>query len=128
MCIRDRIATMQQTEAIEMDERTGLVEKYLNMLLPQNWDVMTPSERHSYFEGLDGDAIVPHEDGVIRRETVSYIEIWCECFGKDKANLERKDRNSISTIMVKIPGWERTTKIKNTIYGKQRVYCRVTDK
>ena len=121
------VATTQQTEAIEMDERTGLVEKYLNMLLPENWDVMTPSERHSYFEGMDGDAIVPHKDGVNRRESVSYIEIWCECFGKDKANLERKDRNAISTIMVKIPGWERTTKIKNTIYGKQRVYCRMGD-
>ena len=118
------IATKQQTGAIEMDERTGLVEKYLNMLLPENWDVMSPSERHNYFEGLDGDALVPHDKGVNKRETVSYIEIWCECFGKDKANLERKDRNAISTIMAKISGWERTNELKNTIYGKQRVFCR----
>lgn len=118
------MAIKQQTGAIEMDERTGLVEKYLEMLLPENWDVMTPSERHNYFDDLDGDALVPHEHGVVRRDTVSYIEIWCECFGKDKANLERKDRNAISTIMAKIPGWERTNVLKNTIYGKQRMFCR----
>ena len=121
------MAENQQTAAIEMDERTGLVEKYLEMLLPENWNKMNPVERYNYFDSLEGDSLVPRQPGVTRRMTVSYIEIWCECFGKDQANLERRDRNSISTIMAKIPGWERTNKLKGTIYGKQRVYERVPE-
>ena len=88
---------------------------------------MNPVERYNYFDSLEGDSLVPRQPGVTRRMTVSYIEIWCECFGKDQANLERRDRNSISTIMAKIPGWERTNKLKGTIYGKQRVYERVPE-
>jgi putative DNA primase/helicase len=121
------MAENQQTAAIEMDERTGLVEKYLEMLLPENWNKMNPVERYNYFDSLEGDSLVLRQPGVTRRMTVSYIEIWCECFGKDQANLERRDRNSISTIMAKIPGWERTNKLKGTIYGKQRVYERVPE-
>ncbi len=32
------------------------------------------------------------------------MEIWCECFGKAKADLKRIDANAISAIMAKNRG------------------------
>ena len=43
--------------------------------------------------------------GVWKRKSVSNMEIWCECFGKDLANLRRVDGNEISAIMASIGGW-----------------------
>jgi hypothetical protein len=51
------------------------------------------------------------------------MEIWCECFGKERANLRRIDANDISTIIVRIGGWERSkSKVRIPLYGPQWIY------
>ena len=34
------LATKEQTDAMETDEREGLIRKYLDTLVPENWDEM----------------------------------------------------------------------------------------
>ena len=64
--------------------------------------------------------------GTIKRETVSNIEIWCECFAKDQATIKQIDSYQIGGIMKKIRGWERTTeRAVVALYGRQRLYRRV---
>lgn len=53
-----------QREAMEVDERQGLVEEYLDMLLPEKWAEMDTTARRCYF-GERYDAI--HEKGDQRR-------------------------------------------------------------
>ena len=36
-----QIAIAQQADAMESDDREGLVREYLEKLLPDNWDTMT---------------------------------------------------------------------------------------
>ncbi len=48
--------------------------------------------------------------GEIKRQKVCNMEIWCECFGKAKADLKRIDANAISAIMAKIEGWQKMSK------------------
>jgi predicted P-loop ATPase len=112
-----------QREAMEVDERQGLVEKYLETLLPENWNDTTDIyERRSYFKEPNN---ITRPIGVAVRETVSNAEIWCECFGKDIADLKGADSYALSALMVKVKGWERT-KIRRRIpiYGEQRLYKR----
>ena len=115
-------ANQEQREAMEQDDREGLVQEYLEMLLPDNWDSMGLYDRRDYIRE-PSDPTRPA--GKNRRETVSNIEIWCECFGKPKEDMRPADSYAIASIMTQIEGWDKPGRsVRLPIYGKQRVYTR----
>ena len=114
----------EQREAMESDEREGLVREYLDTLLPEKWDDMDLFERRNFLYGEDFGK--PDLVGTVRRMSVSNMEIWCECFGKERANLKRMDSGEISAIMARIGGWDSGRKKERiSLYGPQWVYRRV---
>ena len=118
----EKFAAEEQREAMEQDDREGLVREYLDMQLPASWDDMDMYRRREYFH----DSTDPtRPEGVIRRTEVSNIEIWCECFGKAKEDIQPKDSYTIAAIMKRIKTWEKTPD-RHYIpgYGRQRVYVR----
>lgn len=115
-------AKEEQRAAMERDDREGLVQEYLDMLLPDNWDSMDVYKRKEYVREAD-DPTRPI--GSVRRMEVSNMEIWCECFGKPKEDMKPSDSYAMSAIMERIDGWSKTGKSKTLpIYGKQRIYRR----
>lgn len=115
-------AKEEQRAAMERDDREGLVQEYLDMLLPDTWDSMDVYKRRDYVRDAD-DPMRP--GGSVRRMEVSNMEIWCECFGKPKEDMKPSDSYSIAAIMERVDGWSRTGKAKVLpIYGKQRIYRR----
>lgn len=115
-------AQSEQTKALESDEREGLVRRYLETLLPDEWDSMTLAERRNFL--TDSEYDFNRHKGKNKRRTVSNIEIWCECFGRNAAEMRSADSYTISAIMKKIDGWEKDTLIRQIIplYGRQRLY------
>ncbi len=116
-------AISEQADAMETDEREGIVRSYLNTLLPKEWPTMSLFERRNFLNGSEfgGDS---HE-GTETRKTVCNLEIWCECFCKEASSMKKSDAYEISSIMRKIEGWNRNsgkTGIMFPIYGKQRYY------
>ena len=105
---------------MESDEREGLVRLYLDTLLPENWDGMDLFERRSFLTGSDfGDIKKP---GSVKRTQVSNMEIWCECFGKERANIRRTDSNELTAILARL-GWKRLdNKMRIPLYGPQYVF------
>ena len=115
-------AQQEQREAMEQDEREGIVLEYLDMLLPDTWNDMDIHRRRDYFRD-PSDPTRP--GGVSRRTTVSNIEIWCECFGKPKEDIQPKDSYAISAIMKRLKNWEKNGERQILpIYGRQRIYTR----
>ena len=115
-------AKEEQRAAMERDDREGLVQEYLDMLLPGTWDSMDVYKRRDYVRDAD-DPMRP--GGSVRRMEVSNMEIWCECFGKAKEDMKPSDSYAISAIMERIAGWSKTGKAKILpIYGRQRIYKR----
>lgn len=115
-------AKQEQREAMEQDDREGLVQEYLDMPLPKTWDGMGLYDRRDY---IREPADPTRPAGKDRRETVSNIEIWCECFGKPKEDMRPADSYAIASIMSHIEGWDKSGKsMRLPIYGKQRVYTR----
>jgi len=113
-------ARKEQSEAMEQDDREGLVARYLDLLLPETWDTMDVHQRRDYVQDPDG---LLNAKGTMRRETVSNIEIWCECFGKAKEDIKPADSYAISAIMARLPDWSRPeTRRRIPIYGLQRLY------
>ena len=118
----ERFAMDEQRSAMEQDDREGLVQEYLDMLLPQSWNEMDIYARRSYVRDTS-DPTRPA--GVIRRNEVSNIEIWCECFGKPREDMRPSDSYAIAAIMVRLDGWSKAeTRKRIPIYGQQRVYSR----
>ena len=113
------LAKKSQTEHSAVDERTGLVEQYLNRLLPKDWDKKDLYDRRSWLD----DPLA--EVGTEQRDFVCTAEIWCECLGKDKNDMTRYNTKDINSLMASLPNWEFISSTKNfPIYGKQRYYKR----
>lgn len=119
----EKYAQDEQAEAMEQDDREGLVRSYLEMLLPENWPKMDGYARRDYF--IDpGDPT--RIQGTIKRDMVCNLEIWCECFGKRKEDIKPSDSYAIAAIMLRIKGWHKTKERSYfSIYGLQRLYKRV---
>lgn len=115
-------AEVVQRDAMEVDERQGMVEEYLDTLLPENWESMDTYARRNFLSEKDAPTSVR---GTVRRDTVSNAEIWCECFGRSLSDLKPADSYAIAALMTQLDGWQRTTKVrKRSPYGKQRLYER----
>lgn len=116
----DALAKSVQRDAMEADEREGLVREYLDTLLPDNWDEMELYERRNYLNGSEfGESL---HTGTIKRTSVSNIEIWCECFGKERANIRRTDSNELTGILKRL-GWKRAeNKTRIPLYGPQYIF------
>ena len=63
----DIYAKEEQREAMESDEREGLVREYLEKLLPEKWADMTLYERRNYLNGESEFGRDTHE-GAVRRK------------------------------------------------------------
>ena len=116
----DALAKDEQREAMESDEREGLVREYLDTLLPERWAEMDLFERRNFLTGSDFGGL--QEKGTVKRTNVSNMEIWCECFGKERANLRRTDSNELTGILARL-GWKRAeSKVRIPLYGPQYVF------
>lgn len=120
-------AYVQQQQAMESDDREGIIIDYLERLLPTNWDEMDLYQRRSYLGGSEFDSGI--QTGTVCREKVCVKEIWCECFGKERQNLKRTDSYEIEGILSKIGGWKKlsankTGKARYPLYGPQKTFVR----
>ena len=139
----EELAQAEQREAMEQDDREGLVldyletplpntwrkleladrNRYLGMPFPDNWDEMDLSDRvahvNNYCDLRDKKKCINLET----RTMVSNMDIWVECFRKIKADIQPKDSYEISGIMVRL-GWTQSGQYERGLHGKQRVYMR----
>lgn len=117
-----------QAESVEADDRIGIVQEYLNKTLPGNWDALPLNVRRVW---LDGGGLPDHlrhgglADDYYTRTSVSKIEIWAECFGRNPEDMRKIDSHEITAILRQIDGWEDSgLQRRLPIYGKQRVFHR----
>ena len=131
--LKDKVAAEayeRQRDAMETDDREGIVEEYLDRLLPVSWDKMDLFERRNFLNGSEFGA--SPAEGTIRRDRVCAMEIWCECFGKPRETLKKGDSYEIEGILYKLGGWTRyagnaTGKTRIPGYGIQKTFIRVAD-
>lgn len=123
-----QIALERQTEALESDEREGLVDAFLSRKLPKDWRTMGREARIAYLDG-DADALMAlpdKSDATEDRRAVSVIEVWCECFRNPATRITRKDSYDIAAMLMRL-GWVRSGQRQYIAdYGLQRVFVKQT--
>lgn len=121
-------AYKMQQDAMESDDREGIVEEYLARLLPDNWDTMDLYQRRAFLG--EGEFDTSGINGTATRERVCIMEIWCECFGKERQNIKKADSYEIEGIINKIGGWKRydgnaSGKMRIPLYGVQKTFVKI---
>lgn len=118
----EKIAGFEQKKHSDADERTGLIEQYLDTPIPANWDEMDILDRRTYLT----DPLKPKTGS--ERDYVCVAEIWCECLGKEKEDMDRYKTRDINDILRGLEDWEQSSSTKNfSLYGKQKYYARKLD-
>lgn len=109
----------------EVDERVGIVLKFLETPLPKNWNDLDRGERRSYL--WDTDEI--KAEGVWKRNEVCPMEVWCEGLGMDFRDFNPAKGRELRAIMNMVPGWKYVGELKTfPIYGRQRYFERIDKK
>lgn len=100
----------------EENPKIGIVEAYLDRLLPEDWDEKDLYSRRAWLEGS--------EVGNVPRETICTFEIWAEALGQNPDRLDRYASKEVRDIMERLPKWRHQGNLKVTtkLYGRQRYY------
>ena len=118
----EALAKDQQIEHSETDDRAGLIQNYLNTLLPVDWDYMDIHQRRNFITSPDE----LQAEGTVQRTTVCIAEIWVELFNKPLAEMTRYNTRDLHALVKNMPGWEEPKKgtYRFKLYGTQRIYTR----
>ncbi|MDP4176139.1 MAG: virulence-associated E family protein [Bacteroidota bacterium] len=116
---QEELAKAEQEKHREVSEKEGVILKYLDTLLPEEWDDWDIYKRRNFLQGID---VI---EGTVKRSKVCALEIWCECFEKNKSDIRKADSIEINNILNSLKGWKRSQKSAiYKLYGKQRLYER----
>lgn len=120
--LAERIAKREQERHSEVDQRLGLIENFLDTKLPRDWDEKKALERRMFWD----DPL--SAKGTVTRIYTCAAEIWCECLGRDKKDMDRYRTREINEMLKCLPGWEQVNSTRNfPLYGKQKYYQRIFD-
>ena len=97
----------RRVESLE-DQMAGEILEILN----------TPP--HSEFDDLEEGEEPP------LRDMVCALEVWVDLLGNDRRQYDPQKAQLVGRAMNRLPGWVKGPSVRMGIYGKQRVYRRVT--
>ncbi|WP_308779786.1 virulence-associated E family protein [uncultured Clostridium sp.] len=119
----EKEAKRQQEEHSEESAKAGLIEEYLNKLLPEDWYELSIPERRNFIHETEfGES----REGTLRRDKTCVMEIWVELFSGDPKQLTPMQSREINDILSGIKGWKKyNSKLRfGKSYGIQRAYIR----
>lgn len=122
----EALAREVQAEHTVRSDLAGIIYDFLEKEVPIGYDDWTLDQRRAYL----ADDYVPEETTDTQpRDRICVLQVWCECLGKEPANLKRMDSVEINQILRTAAGWKPS---KNPLrfadpYGKQRGFIREED-
>lgn len=121
----EEAAKVVQNKYSEIDDRVGLVAKFLDTILPENWDSMGKEERRSYLNDRDEIKV----KGTVFRNEVCLIEIWSEALGMRVEDFNTAKGRELRALMNMVVGWQYVGEQKSfPLYGRQRYFERIDKK
>lgn len=106
------------------DESSVLILDYLNRDVPVNWQNLNLTERRNFLNNETTSETIINQK-LVPRKFVCISEIWCECLGKNKNDMNRYETRNLNTIMKNLSNWVAANSTKNfSFHGKQRYYER----
>jgi putative DNA primase/helicase len=112
----EKIARTEQAKYLEYDDRTDVIRKYLEMLVPEEWYEYDTYQRRSSIQGDESMTT-----GVYQRSKITVLEIWTELFGGHVRDMTHYNVKFIRQAMTNLKDW-KPEQIKSKQFGNQRGY------
>ena len=106
------------------DPLIGMIQNYLDTLLPADWDNWTADERRAYFQHRTELSSL----GSVRRDKVCAMEICCELLNEKPTDKSKYSARQVSAIMRRLGGWEPVSSMRFSAYGTQKGFRRIDTK
>lgn len=118
----EAVARQIQDAHTEMNGKQGLLEQFVERLLPKDWATRNLSQRLAYWnDGFDDEK----QAGTERRKTICALEIHCELFGGAVKDYTPQKTREYNAMLKRLPGWKARSRINyGEIYGQQRGFVR----
>lgn len=119
-------AAEAREEFTEEDPITGLITEFLDTLVPESWDEMSPEARVLWMRN-SAEGNTTAEDRPARKiERVCSVQLWVEALGRSRGDHRRQDLLDIGTAMKRIDGWVLLPgQRRHPGYGPQQVFERI---
>ncbi|MBF2780675.1 virulence-associated E family protein [Staphylococcus saprophyticus] len=121
-----------QSKHTEESPYVGIIEEFLNTKLPTNWNELSIFDRRRYYQG-DVDMLPTGNVDYVERDKVCALEVFVECFGKDKGDSRQMmEVKKITNAIRQLGDWKvyegnKTGKIRfGKEYGVQVAYMKDT--
>lgn len=115
------VAQEEQEKHTSDDPRLGIIEQYLSVSIPADWESKTKFERQQYYSSVEAFKGTPQG---AERTKVCAIEIWTECLQQAEAKMLKSDTRQINSILEKL-GWVKNDKLMRFgPYGPQRGFIK----
>lgn len=127
----EKEAILKQELHTESSMDEGIIQNYLDMLLPEDWDDMDLNDRRQY---IHGGEFKEKKKGTVARNMVCAMEIWMERMNGSLNDPWKNSRTrEIHAILGKLEGWRpysRGTGKRSfgKLYGNQKGYIRADGK
>lgn len=126
------LAKIEQRDHSEADDRSGLIQEFLDTPLPRDWDTRDLNSRRAYLEDFaESIRSVNLEEKLesgelFIRNVVCVAEVWCECLGNAKEDMARFRTREVNDILRGLEGWDASTKTRRFhLYGTQKSFSRL---
>ena len=118
----EAVARQIQDAHTEMNGKQGLLEQFVECLLPKDWATRNLSQRLAYWnDGFDDEK----QAGTERRKAICALEIHCELFGGTVKDYTPQKTREYNAMLKRLPGWKARSRINyGEIYGQQRGFVR----
>lgn len=118
----EEMASAMQMAHTEAEERVGIVERFLETPITNDWNKMGIMLRRQYYRSNDDI----EEFGSEERVSVCVAEIWTELFEQDFGKMTSVNTKYIHQMLAQIPDWVKSTSVRSFgPYGRQRAYVKI---
>lgn len=121
----EEAAESVRSMATEEDSVGGLIQAYLDTLVPANWANMSPDERISWLRDEEQGIV----SGTHPIDVVCSLEIWEIALGRERGKHSRVDILQITNALKQLPGWfgPSPKALRLPFYGPQRLFTRLAE-
>lgn len=95
----------------------NIILQFATEPVPTDWAARSIEERLTYWKK-------PTVHSVETRRTVCAVEIWCELFGRNRAELTQAEARKINRVLAQLNDYTYSCSVDCGPYGRQRAFVR----